>query len=174
MISSSRYFRSTTAVTSTSMIISGKASAPTPINVLAGKVMLPQVSPMHFAHGDAVAQIGDVGRDLHHVVEVGAVMREYALDLVVGVAALLQEVAVVADVPARPVLILGADAGEIDELGIADARHRYRLGEDAFGPGAVGEFLDLDGAVLGVACGGEEGEDGEYGEGRRRGMGNSG
>ena len=71
-------------------------------------------------------------------------MREHALDLVVGVAALLQETAVVADVAARTVLVFGADAGEIDELGIADAGHRHRLGEDAFGPGAVSEFLDLD------------------------------
>ena len=44
---------------------------------------------------------------------------------------MIQEVAVVADRAARLVLILGADAGQIDELGIADAGHCYRLGEDA-------------------------------------------
>ena len=85
---------------------------------------------------------------------------EHALDLVVGVAALLQEVAVVPDVAARTVLVLGADAGEIDELGVADPRHRHRLGEDAPGPLAVSEFLDLDPAILSVAWGGEERESG--------------
>jgi hypothetical protein len=41
-------------------------------------------------------------------------VREHALDLVIGIAALLQEAAVVPDVSARSVLVLGADAGQID------------------------------------------------------------
>ena len=76
---------------------------------------------------------------------------EHALDLVVGVLALLKEIAVVADVAALAVLILGADPGEIDELGVADAGYRHRLGENALGPFAVVEFLDLDAALLSLA-----------------------
>ena len=41
------YFAATIAVTSTSTIISGNASAPTPIKVLVGKVTSPQVSLTH-------------------------------------------------------------------------------------------------------------------------------
>ena len=43
----SRYFACTIAVASTSMIISGNASAATPIRVLVGKATSPQVSPTH-------------------------------------------------------------------------------------------------------------------------------
>ena len=42
------YFAVTIAVTSTSMIISGNASAPTPIKVLVGKTTSPQVSLTHW------------------------------------------------------------------------------------------------------------------------------
>ena len=42
------YFAWMTAVTSTSMIISGNASAPTPIKVLVGKTTSPQVSLTHW------------------------------------------------------------------------------------------------------------------------------
>ena len=42
-----RYFAATIAVASTSMIISGKASAATPISVLVGNWTPPHVSPTH-------------------------------------------------------------------------------------------------------------------------------
>ena len=75
---------------------------------------------------------------------------QHALDLLVGIPALLEEIAVMAHRAARAVLVLGADAREIDELGIADAGHRHRLGEDALGPFGMVEFIDPDLAVLRV------------------------
>ena len=60
-----------------------------------------------------------------------------------------------ADGAARAVFVLGADAGEIDELGVADG-HRGGLGEDALGPFGVVEFLDGELAVLRVGGCGEE------------------
>ncbi len=125
------------------------------------------------AHGDAVAQVGDVGRDLDDVGERRAVMRQHALDLVVGVFALLEEIAVVADVAALAVLVFGADAGEIDELGVADVRHRHRLGEDALGPFAVIELVDLDLAVLRMGGGGEQRKGEQHGEAAQDGHGRS-
>ena len=102
------------------MIISGNASAPTPIKVLVGKTTCAPGVLDALAEREPVTQVGDVGRDLHRIAQARAMVGEHALDLVVGVAALLQKVAVVPDVAARSVLVLGADAGEIDELGVAD------------------------------------------------------
>ena len=116
------------------------------------------------AEREPVAQVRDVGRDLHHVGERRAVVGEHALDLVVGVLALLKEIAVVPDVAALAVLILGADPGEIDELGVADAGYRHRLGENALGPFAVVEFLDLDAALLSLAWCADETEDAQQHE----------
>src|SRR5262245_57138715 len=65
---------------------------------------------------------------------------QHALDLVEGVLALGDEITVVADIAARAVLVLGPDAGEEDELAVADPFDGHGLGEDAARPGAVGEF----------------------------------
>ena len=75
--------------------------------------------------------------------------------------------------PRLSVLVLGADAREIDELGVADVGHRHRLGEDALRPFAVIEFLDLDLAVLRVGRGGEQGKGEQQGEGAEDGHGAS-
>src|SRR5262245_16221625 len=68
---------------------------------------------------------------------------QHALDLVEGVLALGDEIAVVADIAARAVLVLGTDAGEKDEFAVADPFDGHGLGEDAPRPGAVGELLLL-------------------------------
>jgi hypothetical protein len=74
-----------------------------------------------------------------HVIHVGAMRGEHTLDLVEGIFALRAKIVVVTDVAARTVLVLGPDAGEKDHP--AGAFHGHRFGENALGPGAVGELL---------------------------------
>src|SRR5262249_23911602 len=69
---------------------------------------------------------------------------------------------------ARPGLVLSADTGEVDKLGVADAGHRYGLGEDALGPFAVVELLDDDLAVLRSSGGAKKREDEQRNEARQQ------
>ena len=65
------------------------------------------------------ANIGDVNDLLHRIRQRGAMRGQQALDLVIGIPALLVGVAEMPDRSARArgsVLVLGADPGEIDGL----------------------------------------------------------
>jgi hypothetical protein len=53
------------------------------------------------------------------------------------------EIAVVADIAARAILVLGADTSKENKLAVDDPFDGHCLGEDASRPGAVGEFLFL-------------------------------
>src|SRR5713101_8584555 len=95
------------------------ASALMTRNVLAG--IGPSPVSLAPALGDVrlEANVGDVDDLLHRIRQRGAMRGQQALDLVIGIPALLIGVAEVPDGSARArggVLLLGADPGEIDGL----------------------------------------------------------
>ena len=104
-------------------------------------------------HREPVPEVNDVSRDFYDVAQAGAVTLQIFLDLVVGVSALLQEISMVPDVTAWAVLILSANAGEIDEFGVSNSGDGHDLREDAFGPFTVRELFYFDATVLSMARG---------------------
>src|SRR5215468_18906 len=111
-----------------------------------------EVSAQALAVRNTVLHVGQIRRDLDHVIHVRAVCGEHPLDLVEGIVALRDEIVVMANVAARPVLILRADAGEENHRPTPEAFHGDGLGEDALGPGAVVELLLLEGRRGRLLC----------------------
>src|SRR5665647_492900 len=90
-----------------------------------------------------IPDVGHISDHLHDIAKCGPVLFERTLDLVESVLALRREVALVKNVSALAVFILGTNTGEKDHLAGTDDRHGFR--KPSLGPVAIVEVLLFEG-----------------------------